>query len=176
MTNLQNQTLAAVRAHVAGFDGLPKTEQLVQVLAYLADVIQVREELGPNHGKYVDDFLREAGGLGPGYPWCASLVNWVCEMVGLPNPESGDAAVISWRNWARATGRLRSYPQRGCLCFYLHADGTGHIGTVISAGDGVVRSIEGNTSSGSQGSQRDGDGIYRRARNQSVWLGYIDLS
>ena len=150
MTNLQSQALAYVRAHVQGFDGLPKTEQLVQVLAYLADVVQVREELGPNHGKYVDDFLKEAG-LGSGYPWCASLVNWVTEAVGLPRPEKSQAAVIGWYNWAKSTERLKEAPARGRLCLYLHNDGTGHIGTVISFADDLVRSIEGNTSSGPTG-------------------------
>ncbi|MBS1725376.1 MAG: CHAP domain-containing protein [Armatimonadetes bacterium] len=145
------------------------------MMAYLADVCNVREELGPNHGKWVDDFLREAGGLGPGYPWCAASINWCAEACGAPNPDVSDAAVIGWKRWAQQTGRLMHEPARGRLCFYLHPDGTGHIGVVISAGGGEIRSIEGNTSSGNAGSQRDGDGLYRRVRQASAWQFFINL-
>ena len=175
MTNLQTQTYQAVRAHVPGFDGLANGEKVLQVNAYLADMVHVREDLGPNHGKYVDDFLQEAGGLNPGAPWCASLINWICEMLGVPNPDKADALVAGWKNWAKVNGRLRMTPKRGYLCLYLHGDGTGHIGQVISSDGNLTRSIEGNTSPGTEGSQRDGQGQYRRTRPASTWQFYIDL-
>ena len=176
MTALQIKTLADVRNHVNGFDSLPMGEKVLQVDAYLADVIKPTEDLGPNHGKYVDDFLHEASGLGPGYPWCAATQNWICEMVGAPNPDKADAAVIGWKNWAKANNRLSETPARGRLCIYLHPDGTGHMGIVVSSDGQVTRSIEGNTSSGPTGSQRDGQGLYRRTRNASTWEWYIDLN
>lgn len=176
MSQLQDQTIAAVKQRVPNFDALPNGEKVLQVFAYLSDVIEVREELGPNNGKYVNDFLKESGGLGSGYPWCAASLNWVCEAIGVPNPDKSDAAVIGWRNWARANGRLRTSPARGYLCGYLHANGSGHIGIVRSVETDIVRSIEGNTSSGAAGSQRDGDGLYRRSRPRSVWEFYIDLN
>lgn len=176
MTNLQTQTLAKVKARVPGFDGLPKGEKVLQIMAYLADVVQVREELGNNHGKFVDDFLKEAGGLGPGYPWCAAAINWCCEMVGAPNPDKSDAAVIGWKNWAKANNRINSEPKRGRLCFLITpGKSTGHIGIVKGFDDGVVFSIEANTSSGNAGSQRDGDGLWRRTRKETHWDGYISL-
>jgi CHAP domain len=175
MTTLQSQILASVRNRVTGFDSLPNGEKVLQVMAYLADVIAVREELGKNHGKWVDDFLHEAGGLGSGYPWCAASINWCAEMVGAPNPDKADAAVIGWRNWAKANGRLKSEPKRGYLCGLLHKDGTGHIGIVRGAIDGAIQSIEGNTSGGQAGSQRDGDGLYRRNRNAGTWEFFISL-
>lgn len=175
MTPLQKQTIDAVRARVQNFDALPNGEKVLQVFAYLADSIEVREEFGPNHGKYVDDFLKSCG-LGSGYPWCAASINWVCEALGVPNPDKSDAAVIGWRNWAKANGRLKFIPARGRLCGYLHANGTGHIGIVRSVEGSLVRSIEGNTSSGAAGSQRDGDGLYRRTRAAKTWEFYIDLN
>lgn len=175
MTKLQTKTLVALRNHVPTFDSLPRGEKVLQAMAYLADVVHVREELGRNHGRYVDDFLREAGGLGPGAPWCAACLNWCCEMVGAPNPTQYDASVMAWKNWASAGGRLSSTPARGRLCLYTNRNGTGHIGIVVSSGGGLVRSIEGNTSSGSAGSQRDGDGLYRRARRASTWKHFINL-
>jgi CHAP domain len=175
MTQLQSETINAVKARVQNFDSLPNGEKVLQVFAYLADAIKVREELGANHGKYVDDFLKSCG-LGSGYPWCAASLNWVCEALGVPNPDKSDAAVIGWRNWAKANGRLKSIPGRGRLCGYLHDNGSGHIGIVRSVDAGLVRSIEGNTSSGEKGSQRDGDGLYRRTRSAKTWEFYIDLN
>lgn len=176
MTQLQTKTLAYLRGHIPGFDQLAKGEQVLQGMAYLADVIHVREDLGNNHGTYVDDFLHEAGGLNPGNPWCASVLNWLCEMLGVPNPDVSDGAVIGWKRWAEKNGRLKTSPARGRLCLYLHADATGHIGIVISSDGSVTRSIEGNTSPGTEGSQRDGQGLYRRARPASTWKFYIDLN
>jgi len=176
MTPLQTQTLAKVKARVQGFDGLPKSEKVLQLMAYLADVVQGREELGNNHGKFVDDFLHEAGGLGPGYPWCAAAINWCCEMVGAWNPEKGDAAVNTWRNASKAQSRFNTEPKRGRLCFMITpGKSTGHIGIVKGFEDGVVLSIEGNTGPGAAGSQRDGDGLYRRARKETFWDGYISI-
>jgi len=174
MTPLQTAILAKLQSRIPGFDKLPNGEKVLQAMAYLADFVVVREELGANHGKYVDDFLKSCG-LSPGYPWCAASINWCCEMLGVPNPDKSDAAVIGWRNWARTTGRLNSEPKRGRLCYYLHANGTGHIGIVKGFDGGLVSSIEGNTSSGNQGSQRDGDGLFRRTRKETVWEGYISL-
>lgn len=176
MSPLQSQTIAAVKARVANFDSLQNGEKVLQVFAYLADVIEVREELGPNHGKYVDDFLKESGGLGKGYPWCAASLNWVCEAVGAPNPEKNDASVVGWKTWAKLNGRLRTEPTRGFLCGLLNPNLTGHIGIIRSVEVDLVRSIEGNTSSGEKGSQRDGDGLYRRSRSRKTWQFYIDLN
>lgn len=176
MSPLQTQVLAAVRGRVANFDQLGGGEKVLQIMAYLADQVQVREELGKNHGKYVDDFLREAGGLGSGYPWCAAAINWCAEMVGTQNPDKSDAAVIGWKRWAEANSRLKNRPARGRLCLFLNRDGTGHIGIVRSVEGDSVWSIEGNTSSGVKGSQRDGDGLYRRVRSASTWQFYIDLN
>lgn len=175
MTELQTKALAAIKAKLPGFDSFNASERFVQANAYVCDELRPREDKGDNHGLYVDDFLHEAGGLGPGYPWCAAAQNWIAEMLGLPNPDKSDAAVIGWRNWAKANGRLHSTPKRGALCFYLHADNTGHIGCVVSFDDTYVHSIEGNTSPGSTGSQRDGQGMYRRTRTRATWLGYIYL-
>lgn len=175
MTAFQTKALSAIKAHLPGFDSFNSSEKMVQANAYVCDELKPREDLGNNHGVYVDDFLREAGGLGPGYPWCAAAQNWMAEMLSLPNPDKADASVIGWHNWAVANGRFHKEPKRGALCFYLHPDLTGHIGCVVSFDDNFVHSIEGNTSPGTEGSQRDGQGMYRRTRSRSTWQGYIYL-
>jgi hypothetical protein len=53
-----------------------------------------------------------------------------------------------------------------------------HIGIVseIIPSSGNVISYEGNTSSGDAGSQNDGGGLFRRARNLSYWTSFVDIN
>lgn len=174
MTTLQQQTLAELRKRHDGFDQFSNGERVLQAMAYLCDVRQVDEDRGPNSGDFVDDFLREAGGLGPGYPWCAASINWCCEMLEVPNPAKADAAVVGWKNWAVAQGRRRAAPARGLLCYWLNRDQTGHIGIVSNflADKNHVLSIEGNTNAAGS---REGDAIARKQRPKAKWHGYISL-
>lgn len=48
-----------------------------------------------------------------------------------------------------------------------------HVGICESATASYVTCIEGNTSSGTSGSQSNGDGVYRRTRAKKFVLGYI---
>ena len=157
---------------IPNFNSLPESERVLQVVAYLCDTIKVKEE-GKNKGDWVETFLKSAG-LGPGAPWCASLLCYAFKEVGL-TPPSGAAAVINWFKWAKKNKKLRSQPQRSYLCLWLNADGTGHIGIVVKVENNRVFSIEGNTSSGEAGSQRDGDGLFRRNRPASIWHHYIEI-
>lgn len=154
-----------------GFDG----ERVLLLMAWLADRQQVRES-GTNRGEWVERFLASTG-LGPGNPWCAAVLNYCCEAVDAPCPSSGAAAVRNWVSWARQEGKLIPIGEakRGDLVFWLHDNGTGHIGIVVDARNGRVWTIEGNTSSGVRGSQRDGDGLYRRTRFLNTFEGAIRL-
>lgn len=174
MTTLQTKILAELRKRHEGFDQFPNGERVLQVMAYLCDVQQVHEDKGNNSGVWVDDFLREAGGLGPGYPWCAAALNWCCEMLDVPNPSKADAAVVGWKNWAVAQGRKRTEPKRGYLCYWLNRDNTGHIGIVSNflKDKNDVLSIEGNTNAAGS---REGDAIARKQRPKAKWHGYISL-
>ena len=149
-------------------------ELTVQVMAHLADVYKVREEGGANRGSWVARFLKSVG-LGVGYPWCAAAMDWACDVSGVWSGNSG--AVRHWVSRAKDAQRLRSTPQRGRACYRLNPGGmTGHIGIVVAVlVDGRIESLEGNTSPGVKGSQRDGDGLYRRVRDASFWHGFIEL-
>jgi hypothetical protein len=146
-------------------------EAVLLVFAWLADTVEVREEGGNNRGVWVKRFLG-ACGLPEGHPWCAAALYWASVQVSAPAPKPSMAAAVSnWRDWAKTTGRHRTSPKRGYACY--KKKGLSHIGMVIRSFAGFVYSIEGNTSPGEEGSQRDGGGLYRRVRRASFWDGYI---
>lgn len=148
-------------------------EAVLQIMAWLADTVKVREVGGNNHGPWVKKFLASTG-LGEGNPWCAAAINYCAQCVDAPTPSSLKASVEGWQNWAEHSGRLREKPERGYLCV-KQSQGISHIGIVVSLKGGVVESIEGNTSSGDHGSQQDGGGLYRRQRPKDFWDCYISL-
>ena len=138
-------------------------ERTLLAMSVLANDIQVRE-VGRNGGDWVTAILASCG-LGPGNPWCAASIRFSQLVAGvIGGPSSGAASVKMWHDWAEGCGRLRSKPTRGRLCLFLQSDGHGHIGIIAEVNGDQVTSYEGNTSSGESGSQRDGDGLYRRIR------------
>lgn len=115
-----------------------------------------------------------------GQPWCAMFISWVFASAGLPLPAStakGFAYTPSGAAWFQSQGRWRtSGPARGDVVFFdFPNDGVNrisHVGVVESVrADGAIVTIEGNTSPGSGGSQRDGGGVYRRVRSTGI-VGY----
>lgn len=141
---------------------LPLPESMVQLAAYHADVLKVKEEpKGSNSGPWVDAYLGAAGIDFPA-PWCASFITYLLKECGYKDIPKHPAAVISWAKWAKATKRITTLPQRGDLFFYLNKDGTGHIGIVLEVfPDGRMRTIEAN--SNDDGS-REGYEVCRRVR------------
>lgn len=112
-----------------------------------------------------------------GIPYCAMFVsyclNWAgFEAAGLPG------AYVPWILSANSdAGRLvaNEDAQPGDLVMFdWQGDGVAdHIGIVEEnhPDEGWMQTIEGNTSSGSGGSQSNGGGVYRRARNYSSIIG-----
>ena len=151
-------------------------ERVLLAASVLANDIKVRE-IGNNSGAWVTAILNGTK-LGPGYPWCAAAIEFCCDVAKVQwgPTDRNSAAVRNWYNKAKADGRLKTKPERGYLCLWLNSNGTGHIGVVANVlNTGKITSYEGNTSSGEAGSQRDGDGYYRRTRLKTVWEFYINL-
>lgn len=156
-------------AKLAVWSKLPPKEAVLQCMAYLADVVKVREKGGNNRGPEVAELLKSAG-LGEGYAWCAAALTFARKLAGMRVPK-GAAAVRNWVGFLPRTNK----PGRGSICYRMNPDGvTGHIGVVVAVVGPVVFSIEGNTSSGEAGSQRDGDGLYRRRRLKGFWTGFLE--
>lgn len=125
------------------------------------------------YAKLVDDpYFGESG-----IPYCAMFVsyclNWAgFEAAGLPG------AYVPWILSANSdAGRLvaNEDAQPGDLVMFdWQGDGVAdHIGIVEEnhPDEGWMQTIEGNTSPGNGGSQSNGGGVYRRARNYSSIIG-----
>lgn len=75
-----------------------------------------------------------------------------------------------WHSWfLLKDGAAQISPKRGSICMKNSGKGRGHIGIVVKTFGPWVTSIEGNTGPGEAGSQRDGDGMYRRTRLKRFW-------
>jgi len=122
-------------------------------------------------------YQRATGLGGTGWPWCAAFVTWCYESAGLTlNNAAGFASVALMESWARRTGRwhgrVRGYtPPAGSIVIFTFS----HTGIIVSGGDTSDITVEGNTSAGNRGSQRNGDGVYQRTRAHSIIKGYVVL-
>ena len=161
-------------ARYANYWQLEGKERVVLAASVLADDIKVRETSN-NHGEWVEAILG-AVNLPGGYPWCAALIEFCCDVAKYEAGPSdrASAAVDSWYQWAKANGRITDKPERGYLCLWRRAGGN-HIGIINQAGRAILDSIEGNTTPGVVGNQRDGGGCYRRTRSKTSWTHFIAL-
>lgn len=102
-------------------------------------------------------------------PWCAMFVSWVLAHCGLAD-QYRFASVAASIRWARQNGRHTTSFRPGYVACRLIDSTTGHTGIVEAVhSDGTVTTIEGNTTIGASGDQRDGGGVWRRRRNKSFW-------
>ena len=129
---------------------------------------------GSNRGAHIDKWNMDACGM-VGVFWCASFIHGMFKDVGKVLP--GGASVGAIRAWAASCGDVVARPRRGDLACFEFGEGAyaydDHIGIVERtlalrwSGNkftGLIRTIEGNTSSGALGSQFNGGGVYRRTR------------
>lgn len=134
-------------------------------------------EPGTVFGRWYADLVGDSYFGESGVPYCAMFasycLNWAgVKAAGLPG------SYVPWILSANSdAGRLVSNEdaQPGDLVMFdWQGDGVAdHIGIVEEnhADEGWMQTIEGNTSSGSGGSQSNGGGVYRRARNYGSIIG-----
>lgn len=135
------------------------------------------KEQGANTGVDVKKYQAATALPGTGWPWCAAFVTWVYEAAGLQLRDAGGfASVSAMQSWAERTGRW--FPKHkdyfapaGSIVIFTFS----HTGIVVQSYAGYDTTIEGNTSSGIRGSQRDGDGVYQRTRSHKLVGGYVVL-
>ena len=127
--------------------------------------------------EYPKDSNRTRYGLWYGMdaqPWCAMFVSWLfrdrLEAIGGKFAYTPTGAAQF-----KALGRWGTKPKRGAIVFFDFPDATlriQHVGIVKKVNtDGSIVTTEGNTSSGTSGSQDNGGGVYERTRRSSI-VGY----
>jgi hypothetical protein len=156
------------------------------------------QEVGHNAGQRVGQYQSITGGSA-GDSWCADFVSW-CLMVGLARrmgwhtdeesmlthvgefgrrymPISGYCPTLWNEAHRRGYARDNSYrPDSGDLILYDFGQvgEPHHVGIVIFQDrHGIYKTVEGNTSSGVDGSQSDGDGVFIRYRKPWRIHGFI---
>lgn len=171
-----DKVLAVVRRRYPNYDTLPTNERVALAGGVLRDDFKIRES-GDNRGEWVNAML-EGVGLGPGYRWCGAAVRLALDVAGVATvglSRRQTASVKEIMDWAIRTGRWSKTPIRGAGAI-KRSGGVSHTGICLGKVPllPVVRSCEGNTSSGMGGSQDNGDGFYGRRRASGFWDGYVD--
>jgi hypothetical protein len=158
-----------------------------------------RRSIVINASKLRDQFSRETGNSdggvnsnpfgrhfgNDGAPWCGYFVDRVMQFSGMTAPRMFD--VVGGAQTAQNTGHWKGKgytPGEGDIVVIDFdktgtIDGADHVGIVTglvrnAAGKIThVKTIEGNTSAGNQGSQDNGDGIFYRTRSIDQVVGYV---
>lgn len=127
---------------------------------------------GSNWGGRIEDWIRATGYTSP-VPWCGCFVNAALIRAGLPTGSGwiGFTPAIVARARAGTGGWSWHGPEsgrRGDLALFdtPGGDPAVHVGLVLARLDAsTYDTVEGNTSSGSGGSQDNGGGVFKRRRS-----------
>jgi len=111
-----------------------------------------------------------------GVAWCAIFCWWCFQQAGLGDLMPKSAYTPAIAGWYQTRRQWGAEPRIGALALFdFPNDGVNrisHIGIVETINrDGTVICLEGNTSPGTSGSQRDGGGVFRRTRRTGI-VGY----
>ena len=135
-----------------------------------------RSQVGTTEGSNNDNKYGAEYGLNY-QPWCCMFVWWVFKHAGGSALFYGGnkcASCTTLRDYYSSKGQIVSTIQPGDLIFFNWDNGTArpncqHIGIATSteSSDGSFKTIEGNTSSGSSGSQDNGGCVAEKTRKRS---------
>lgn len=113
-----------------------------------------------------------------GYSWCDIFVSWCAFKAGLADSIGKFAYTPSHVNYFKEQKRWHAGTagiQAGDIVFFNFDSDVGpeHVGIAIGPiKNGLIPTIEGNTSPTSAGSQANGDGVYEKSRAPELILGY----
>jgi hypothetical protein len=148
-------------------------EERKKALAWYAKTFIGIKEDGPNKGQMIERFQKAVDQQAVGESWCVGFVQYCLKgidaLFGTP-PTRVFATELATAMWTRTPADLkRTEPAIGSIAVWAKlVDGKpswqGHTGIVAEIVPLGVYTIEGNTSSGVSGSQREGDGVFLRLR------------
>ncbi|WP_298049682.1 CHAP domain-containing protein [uncultured Bifidobacterium sp.] len=132
---------------------------------------------GTKYGRWYAGYTGDSYYGTNGVPYCAMFTSWVLFNAGV-SAEGLPGAYVPWILSAnRDAGRLvyneDALPGDLVMFDWNHDGVADHIGLVEvnHPDEGWMQTVEGNTSPGTSGSQSNGGGVYRRARNYSSIIG-----
>jgi hypothetical protein len=123
-----------------------------------------------NSGTRVLQMLGNTGINGPAF-WCAAAVTTWYKSAGARYPKSGSASCDVWMSWAKKNNLFSTTPVVGAAILYGSSSDAHHIGIVEKIENGIITTIEGNTSGG--GFNRNGVGVFRKTPNKKTIVGYV---
>ena len=136
--------------------------------------VGITEQGGNNRGQLVTLFQRAAGGLANGEPWCMAFTQFCIQAVDnlAADYESSTQKSVLFKGehcltvWNKSQALKIDAPKPGSLCIWQHGQtASGHVGIIVDINaDGSIMTVEGNTSSGEVGNQREGDGVWLKRR------------
>lgn len=154
-------------------------------LAVMQSKVGTTEKTGRNDGIEIKQILA-AVGLPEGNPYCAAFVVFgfmeavkYCKASLQKIPIAVTALARGIWNGAKKNGRksISNKPKIGDIIVWGFSNKpNGHTGRIVKT---IylwrVKTVEGNTASGTKGNQRDGGGIYNRIRDIDDNLGSMDV-
>jgi CHAP domain len=138
-------------------------------------VDMARRSLGITERPVNRNPFAKIAGHADGYPWCASFCVAMARQVGLRLP-SESAYTPTMADGFKRAGLFTQKPQPGDIAF-IDFPGDNktriqHVAIVERVVGDAIATVEGNTSSGTRGSQDNGGGVYERMRPMSIVVGY----
>jgi hypothetical protein len=177
---------------VATIESLPKTKYLIPCKAKLIQAsrdsaiaqVGVREKTGRNDGFKVEQYLKSVGRF-KGDAYCAAGQYWCfySSCLALKSPLTdipifrSSSTVTMFNEAIRVGYKMTPTPFDNDLIFWRKPnEWKGHVERIIEVMKaGWVKTVGFNTSSGTEGSQDDGGGVYFRKRNVNHFLGRMVL-
>lgn len=145
-----------------------------QAVAWALDRVGTVEQPSySNRGPLIDKW--EIATLGySGYAWCQAFVNAALVKGGGVQLKSAyTPQVVTWANAGQYGLKRATSPQPGDFVYFKWPGVSNafcdHVGLYVGNG----KTVEGNTSSGNQGSQNNGGGVYLRERGTAYVVAYV---
>ena len=141
---------------------------------------------GDNKGAVVEMFQKAVDGKAHGEPWCMSMQQYFLKQVDelakiltfndkelvISNQESHSIfkSEHCYTTWVKSPKVCRhEKPEPGFLAIWKSRfSDNGHTGIVVSVDGDEFKTIEGNTSPSTRGSQREGDGVFLKTRSGGI--------
>lgn len=165
----------------AGFDtyckaNSPQPSKLAKELIRLALGEVSTKEVGKNGGTRIREYQAATEEVPGSWPWCAAFICWLFLMASKTVPFSfrrpTTAAAFVFEEWARGQStfgvKLIKPPDQPLIAGDIIIFSWSHIGILIeNESNGFIKLVEGNTSSDNEGSQNDGDGVWKKTRRSA---------